>query len=53
MQKMQEHFSALHCPNTRRPWRNAKSAFTPSMAFDCCRQAPHGWVYPAPKFQTI
>ncbi|MBE0435350.1 MAG: hypothetical protein IBX56_06035 [Methylomicrobium sp.] len=32
MQKMQEHFSALHCPNTRHPWRNAKSTFTPSMA---------------------
>jgi hypothetical protein len=38
----------LHCPNTRHPWRNAKSAFMPSLAsiphtlFDpqignCCR----------------
>ncbi len=28
MQKMQEHFSALHCPTTRHPWRSS------------CRQAP-------------
>ncbi len=39
MQKMQEHFSVLHCPTTRHPWRNAKSAFTPSLALSC-RQAP-------------
>ncbi|WP_235726394.1 hypothetical protein [Methylotuvimicrobium buryatense] len=29
----------LHYPNTRHPWRNAKSAFTPSLALSC-RQAP-------------
>ena len=34
MQKMQEHFSALHCPNTRHPWRNVKSAFAPSLALE-------------------
>jgi hypothetical protein len=26
MQKMQEHFSALHCSTTRLPWRYAISA---------------------------
>ena len=45
MQKMQEHFSALHRlkrllgPNTRHPWRNAKSAFMPSLAISHRRQA--------------
>ncbi|MBU2568654.1 MAG: hypothetical protein KJ725_01225, partial [Gammaproteobacteria bacterium] len=29
----------LHCPNTRHPWRNAKSAFMPSMAIRFRRQA--------------
>ncbi len=39
MQKMQEYFSALRCPNTRHPWRNAKSAFMPSMAIRFRRRA--------------
>ncbi len=39
MQKMQEHFSALRCSNTRHPWRNAKSAFMSSMAIRFRRQA--------------
>ncbi|WP_162472971.1 hypothetical protein [Methylotuvimicrobium alcaliphilum] len=46
MQKMQEHFSALHCPNTRHPWRNVFSAFVASLQtqqlpksnnLPCCR----------------